>query len=189
MTRLRALPGKIRIYRVPAYEPPYDDERPPDWPAPDPWQPTLDFTAARSGCPRPSSGRGVGPVRSAPAAAPVGEETRTVVRRFLTVCVEVLNGYRPAHHLRALSDPLVAMDVIDAGRAAARQLRRQAGPARVRIRRVRMCAPRPDAVEVAAVVMAGPTPDPPSSTGRAWALACRLERRAGQWRCATLRLL
>src|SRR5690606_19525351 len=75
MTRLRALPVKIRIYRVPAYEPPDDDERPPAWPAPDPWQPTLDFTAARSGCPRPSSGRGVGPVRSAPAAAPVGEET------------------------------------------------------------------------------------------------------------------
>ena len=56
---------------------------------------------------------------------PVGEET--VVRRFLTVCVEVLNATGPPT-TSAPSDPLVAMDVIDAGRAAARQLRCRPGP-------------------------------------------------------------
>lgn len=226
MTHPRNLPGAVRIHRPPACEPPYDDERPADWPAPDPWQPTLDFSAAtRPDRPRtPPPGRGGGPLLSAPATAPVGADTRAAVRRFLTICLEVLNGHRPAHHLRALSDPLAAADVIEAGREATRRLRREAGPVRVGIRKVRVCVPRPDAVELAAVVaVTGPTgsvatsapprpgsprPDrpgatgrgpvtrhsapvagPPPAAGRAWALACRLERRAGRWRCATLRLL
>ncbi|HEU4425851.1 MAG TPA: Rv3235 family protein [Pilimelia sp.] len=45
---------------------------------------------------------------------------------------------------------------------------------------LRVCEPRGGAAEVAAVLR---------TTGRAWALAFRLERRQGAWLCTTARLL
>lgn len=151
MTKARALPGTVRIRRAPPCEPPYDDERPPDWPALDPWQPPLDFSISSTRPERPRvTGRAAGPLLSPPATAPASPDTRAAVQRFLVICVEVLNGFRPAHHLRALSDPLAAVTVIEAMTEATRQVRRSAS--RVRVRKVRLCEPRPGAVEIAAVL-------------------------------------
>lgn len=153
MIQAGALPGAVRIRRAPPCEPPYDDERPPDWPNMDPWQPPLDFAAVTHPPDRPRlTGRAAGPLLSPPPTAPASPDTRAAVQRFLTVCVEVLNGFRPAHHLRALSDPLAAVEVIEAMAEAARQVRSMSG--RVRVRKVRLCEPRSGVVEIAAVVTA-----------------------------------
>ncbi|TBL27799.1 hypothetical protein EYA84_28105, partial [Verrucosispora sp. SN26_14.1] len=51
----------------------------------------------------------------------------------------------------------------------------------LRLRRLRVCEPRPAAIEVA-VVLTG-------AAGRTWAMALRLEHRRGTWLCTDLRVL
>ena len=67
-------------------------------------------------------------------------------------------------------------------RAASRTppVRRRSTRPAVRLRRLRVCEPRPAAVEVAAVVTAG---------GRTWAMALRLEQRRGSWLCTALQVI
>ena len=60
-------------------------------------------------------------------------EARLAVRRFVTMCVEVLNGYRPAAHLRWLSLPKEAPGVVAqavAGTIRVAELCRTRGAAR-----------------------------------------------------------
>lgn len=131
--------------------------------------------------------RGVGPDLAGASA-----EARNAVRRFLGICLEILNGYRPAGQLRPLAGPAEAAAVIDqvsAAVARVTELRRAAGrPARtvrpeanpVRVRRLRVCEPRPGAAEATAVLL---------TAGRTWALAFRLERRDGTWAATVARLV
>jgi hypothetical protein len=122
-------------------------------------------------------------------------EARLAVRRFVAVCVEVINGYRPAAHLRSLSVPGDAAGVVAQAMAATQRVaesrrstgRATRGPSRhgrrpdpVAMHGWRLCEPRPGAVEAAVLLTTGE---------RTWALALRLERRQQSWSATTLRLV
>jgi hypothetical protein len=207
----------VRVRRAPACEPPYDDERDPDWL--DLPQPQLDLaslapratddtTASPPGCgaaarpaevacrtPAPGGEAGqAGPTaRTAgpdgrPASVAAGRShspVRTAVGQFLRAWLEILNGYRPLTHARALANPLDATAVMAATTDAVRRfarLREGVPPTRPRLRlgRVRVFQPAPHTAEVAAVIR---------SHRHAWALALRLEHRQGRWLCATVDVL
>jgi hypothetical protein len=92
------------------------------------------------------------------------------------VCAEVIAGVRPLHHLAGRATPEV-YDRLGKTLPAAR-------PATVRHanRTLRVTVPQvqvslPDVAEVSAVVFTG---------GHAHALALRLERMRGRWRCAAV---
>jgi hypothetical protein len=118
-------------------------------------------------------------------------DARLAVRRFVSVCVEVLNGYRPAAHLRRLSLPMEAPGVVAQGVVGARrvaELRHAARPADRRMRRPRpvavlrvlLCEPRPGAIEAAVLLITGE---------RTWAMAFRLELHQQKWAATALRLI
>ncbi|GAA3347800.1 hypothetical protein GCM10020358_63950 [Amorphoplanes nipponensis] len=122
----------------------------------------------------------------------VSAEARLAVRRFVSTCVEVLNGYRPAAHLRRLSQPREAATVVAQGLAGAyrvtqaRQARTTGRAARPRrpvpaaVVRLQLCEPREGAVEAAAVLVIG---------DRTHAMALRLELHDEVWQATTLRLI
>jgi hypothetical protein len=191
----------IRLRSAPPLEPPYDDEAPsPAWAGPGIEQMAFDL-AQRPAGPRPSAGR------RAPAPAGASAESVGAVRRFVRLCLEIFNGYRPAGHVRPLTSPGEAATVIEqvwlvreraAGRghpspalrdsAALRPApglgrRAAGGPARgpaavVVVRRTLICEPRGGVAEAAVVLEAG---------GRSMALAVRLECRRDRWLCTAAR--
>ncbi|OJF16095.1 hypothetical protein BG844_01115 [Couchioplanes caeruleus subsp. caeruleus] len=169
----------IRLRRAPRCDTPFDDER-----EADPWwsphQLALEWPRLPVATPTPS--RQSPPARPT-AASGVSADAKLAVRRFVHSCVEVLNGYRPATHLRRLAQPREAAAVVAQGVAAAHkvaQTRRRRlephPPGRFRARRpvpvavVRssLCEPRPGAVEAAAVLVVD---------DRTLAMAFRLEQR------------
>jgi hypothetical protein len=220
----------IRVRPAPAIDPPYDDEvgraatdflalaQPPlplDWTGP------LAVAGGSRPGPVPHSGARVlptgapvqrageaeasprataGPLaaRSLPPRRPSPAQGATM--HFLSLCLEVLNGYRPATHLRPLTAPTefaaVAEQMARARTRAtsptgpARHARpdrahrpirtvatrpvRNGPPARIRLRRLRVCEPRPGVAEAAAVL---------GMESHAFALALRLERRPSGWLC------
>lgn len=194
-SKLAARPA-VRLRPVPPLDPPYEDEVAPEiWSArPGPGQLSLDLAAGRA-TPPGAGGRGAARGVPAPgqriipssalasALASAGPEARQAAKRFLAICLEILNGYRPLAHIR----PLVGPAEVDAvlGQLAA-GIERLTGPGRAgrrppaQVRLVRVCEPRPGAAETA-VVLGGPT--------RTWALAFRLERRQGRWVITTFRVL
>jgi hypothetical protein len=122
-------------------------------------------------------------------------EAKAAVRRFVGVSIEVLNGFRPAAHLRQLSRPGDAAGVVAQALAAAQrvaELRRAAGrpirttsrhgrrPDAVAVLGLRLCEPRAGAVEAAVVLV---------TAGRTWALAVRLEEQQQSWAATALRLV
>ena len=112
----------------------------------------------------------------------------------MNACVEVLNGYRPAAHLRRLALPREAGKIVAQGftgahrvaemrrtddpRPAVPRARRRPTPAIVL--RIRICEPRPGAAEASVILMTG---------DRTWALAIRLELHEETWLATTLRLI
>ncbi|MGX6601969.1 Rv3235 family protein [Micromonosporaceae bacterium Da 78-11] len=118
-------------------------------------------------------------------------DAKLAVRRFVHLCVEVLNGYRPPAHLRHLSLPAEAAGVVAQGLAGAQRVaalrkalqapgRRPARrPPPVAVIHLRLCEPRPGAVEAAVALVTGE---------RTWAMAVRLELHHESW-CATTLLL
>jgi hypothetical protein len=151
----------------------------------------LDGAAAAGG---PDAGmRGAGSAMRSGCATGAGTagDPRLAVRRFVSVCVEVLNGYRPAAHLRRLSLPMEAPGVVAQGIAGARrvaELRQAARPADRRVRRpgpvgvlrVLLCEPRAGAIEAAVLLITGE---------RTWAMAFRLELHQQKWAATALRLI
>ncbi|ROT32351.1 hypothetical protein EF879_12365 [Micromonospora sp. HM5-17] len=126
-----------------------------------------------------------GPCPSAPAdetspAAVLGvigpsPEAGRVARFFLCGCLEIVNGRRPAGHIRAQCDPAVARGVMHKLVAAAARIsvRCPGQPAPIaRLQRLRVCEPRPGIIEAAAVI---------NVADRTWAMAFRIERRRGRW--------
>jgi hypothetical protein len=112
----------------------------------------------------------------------------------VNTCLEILNGYRPVNHFRALADPLAAATVLaEMTRAVGRLRPATRGRGLVRLRAMRICEPRPGVAEIALVVgtqtatTAGRAAGP--DAGRAWGLAYRLERQHGRWQCTAARLL
>jgi hypothetical protein len=118
-------------------------------------------------------------------------EAKVAVRRFVGMCVEVLNGYRPAAHLRRLALPMEAAGVVAQGVSGARRVaelrraarggnRRAVRPGPVAVVRIRLCEPRPGAVEAAVLLITGE---------RTWAMAVRLELHQQNWAATVLRLI
>ncbi|MEV4706598.1 Rv3235 family protein [Actinoplanes sp. NPDC049316] len=216
MTRQDTKPA-IRLRRAPHSDPPYDDEREPDsWSSPHQLAfdlarllPTAPTTTPAPALATPTARRP--PARQAPAgpAAPtrpgaaaaasstgVSPDARLAVRRFIGLCVEVVNGYRPAAHLRRLAQPREAAAVVAQGVTAAHRVAearrktatrhgterhpRSRRPAPAAVVKVSLCEPRPGAVEAAAVLVIG---------DRAWAMALRLERHDDVWLATVLRLI
>jgi hypothetical protein len=137
------------------------------------------------------AGRG-GPRIGTAAATP---EAKVAVRRFVAACTEVLNGYRPAAHLRRLARPRDAAGVVAQALAAAQRAaelrpagtRSGHGPSRhgrrpdpVAVLKLQLCEPRAGAVEAAVLLVTG---------GRTWALALRLEQDQQAWSATALRLV
>ncbi|WP_092380790.1 Rv3235 family protein [Micromonospora phaseoli] len=107
-----------------------------------------------------------------------------VAHRFVTTCLEVLNGFRPPVQLRQQLDPARSAVLLpELARATARgaPARRRSTRPGLRLRRLRVCEPHPAAIEAAAVLT--------GVAGRSWALALRLEHRRGNWLCTDLRVL
>lgn len=133
-----------------------------------------------------------GPGRTPPpippeALAGASAEARGAAHRFLTRSLEILNGYRPIGHLRAVSALMEAPTILTSAGQALRAIgryreaaglppvagRRPLAPAgRVHPRRLRVCEPRPGVAEASAVL---------TTAGRTWALAYRLELLHGRW--------
>lgn len=139
-----------------------------------------------STCPRDAAARDAGtlvPRPRKPRADPglrCGRSDAVLAAHwFLTACLEVINGYRPASHLRCLVEP-DQMDLLLAG--LAQRAPRHAGPGmprprdgqRIRLRRARVCQVSAAATETAAVF---------GYADSCWAVAIRLERLDGHWRC------
>jgi hypothetical protein len=126
------------------------------------------------------------------AYASASGDAKLAVRRFVSACVEVLNGYRPAVHLRRLSLPVEAARIVAQGAAGAQRVAevrravpgrvvpRARRPAPVAVLRLRVCQPRPGAAEASVVLVTGE---------RAWAMALRLELHEQSWMATTLRLI
>lgn len=142
---------------------------------------------------RPDGGGAVGlALRGGyPSDAGTAGDARLAVRRFVSVCVEVLNGYRPAAHLRRLSLPMEAPGVVAQGVVGARRVaelrhaarpadRRTRRPGPVAVLRVLLCEPRPGAIEAAVLLITGE---------RTWAMAFRLELHQQKWAATALRLI
>jgi hypothetical protein len=179
----------IRLRPAPRHEPPFDDERDPHtWPSPH--QLALDWTVPVRPPQHPAEPPPT-PVRRTVVTG-ASAEAKMAVRRFVSMCVEVLNGYRPAAHLRSLSQPREAANVVAQGLAGARRVSearqaRTAGraprprrPAPAAVVRLRLCEPREGTVEAAAVLLLGE---------RTHALALRLELHDGVWLATVFRFI
>jgi hypothetical protein len=173
----------IRLRPVPRYEPPFDDEA-----TPQSWassrQLALDWPADSRGTPAP-------PESAPPAVAGASGDAKLAVRRFVRLCVEILNGFRPAAHLRRMALPAEAADVVAQGLAGARRAaalrgtsrpgaRRQRQPTPVGVIGVKICEPRSGAVEVAVTLVTG---------DRTWAMAFRLELHQQTWTATALLII
>jgi hypothetical protein len=95
-------------------------------------------------------------------------------QRFVGMCVEILNGYRPAAHLRRVTHPKHCAAVTD--QLIRRTVRVRMPPSHaarqghlVRVRRMLVNEPLPGVAELVAVLEQGPA---------VWAMAVRLERTA-----------
>ena len=132
----------------------------------------------------------VGARRAVVAGA--SHDARLAVHRFVRMCVEVLNGHRPPSQLRKLSVPANAAGVVaqalagarrvaDLRRAGAQRGRRPAKrPSPVAVIQLRLCEPRPGAVEAAVALVMGE---------RTWAMALRMELHHDAWSATILRLI
>ncbi|WP_084297914.1 Rv3235 family protein [Actinoplanes friuliensis] len=162
----------IRLRPAPRHEPPFDDERDPEtWP--NPHQLALDW-AHLIAAPPPPPEAPPPPVKRTIVSG-VSSDAKLAVRRFVKLCVEVLNGNRPAAHLRPLTQPREVLTVLAEGRAAAQRVAqarrtptrpRPRRPSPVVVLRLQLCEPRPGAVEAALILM---------TADRTFALALRLE--------------
>ncbi|MFV2101818.1 Rv3235 family protein [Micromonospora sp. LOL_024] len=179
-----------------AGNPRWSSERPSDRP-PARWNATR--TGRRAGAPgtptaderrslgRPTpAGPGDDAIRHLPleALATATPAATRVAHRFVTTCLEVLNGFRPPVQLRQQLDPARSAQLLhELARAAARGVpaRRRSTRPGLRLRRLRVCEPHSAAIEAAAVLT--------GAAGRSWALALRLEYRRGNWLCTDLRVL
>ncbi len=189
----------VRLRPAPAFDPPFADEANGGWPGPGNDQLALDlFTAeewsARCEPDRPATRRGTArplPTRPArvqqlpPGALVTATPAATrVAHRFVASCLEVFNGFRSPVQLRRQLDPTRSAQLLpELARAATRGAPARRRPSRpgLRLRQLRICEPRPAAIEAAAVLG--------GAAGSSWAMALRLEHRRGNWLCTDLRVL
>jgi hypothetical protein len=169
-------PGRppLRLTVVPTPQPPLEPRpalrlvhpgRPVPRPAPRP--------GPRPGAALPAGPNdGFGPVLSGRADLPPAGET---ARRLVTSTLEALTGRRPLAQLQPLTSPGVYA-ALSAGR---RPRWCGEGGAPVIVGRIRVCEPVDGVAEVSAVA---------HRSGRAHAVAARLEGIDGRWRCTALQI-
>jgi Family of unknown function (DUF6459) len=181
--------ARLRVRPAPRLDPPFEDEcdRPPAGmdmlPLPGPV-----LVGAPRGARRPPSrhsSRRPGQAKSREQLPRPGPEDgcsgREATRRFVGLCVEVINGFRPVSHLRKVTGPQRFADVADQIlRRTARLRKAQGNRQQVRVRRIQMAEPRTGVVEAAAVLDHG---------GRCWAMAIRLERGTRGWECVVIQVI
>jgi hypothetical protein len=137
-----------------------------------------------AGGPEPTAG----PADTAEPGTPSASMAAHVAAsRFVSACVEVLNGFRPAGHLRALTTPFDFATVTTQLTRRAARLRMPAhgrrehtGAERVDMRRLRVFEQRAGVAEAVAVLRHGDA---------SWAMALRFERRRGTWLCTLLEVV
>ncbi|WP_434742990.1 Rv3235 family protein [Micromonospora sp. SH-82] len=197
----------VRLRPVPPLDPPFTEEPADLWPRPSNAQLALDLFDRRPGRPanrhqdpRSAPTRPGGPTGPAgrPAASPgpadplsggldhddVDPQAFRVAHRFVAMCLEILNGYRPPGQIRPLAAPgqaTIVAQQLARGAARSGPVKRRSTRPGVRLRRLRVCQPRPTAVEAAAVLG--------TTTGTSWAMALRLEQQRGTWLCTTIQVL
>ena len=177
----------ISLRPVPMCEPPFDDELEPTvWATAH--QLTLDWSSGQL----PMATLDDPPPPPRPVVAGASAEAKDAVYRFVRTCVEVLNGYRPAAHMRRLAVPTEAAAIVAQLMATTHRVtemrRRLQSPAKrvshrplpVAVVRLRLCEPRPGAVEAAFALVLG---------DRTWAMALRMEQHQQAWSATTLRLV
>uniref|UniRef100_UPI0006936A98 Rv3235 family protein n=1 Tax=Dactylosporangium aurantiacum TaxID=35754 RepID=UPI0006936A98 len=132
------------------------------------------------------------PRRPAPQAGePPAPPPHPAAQRFVGMCVEILNGYRPAAHLRQVTHPKHCAAVTD--QLTRRTVRVRMSPSHaarqgslVRVRRMLVSEPLPGVAELVAVLEQGTT---------AWAMAVRLERQTrpapgtSTWLCTLVQVV
>jgi hypothetical protein len=127
--------------------------------------------------PDPTKGRETVP----PPEQEGGCSGRAAARRFVGICVEVINGFRPVAHLRRLAAPQRFADVADQVlRRTARLRKAQHSRQPVRVRRIHLTEPTTGVVEAAVVL---------DHSGRCWAMAIRLERGPDGWQCTVIQVI
>ncbi|GID98191.1 Rv3235 family protein [Amorphoplanes digitatis] len=179
----------IRLRPAPRREPLFDDERDPaSLPSPD--QLALDWAHLMAAGARPATAAEPPPPVTRTVVSGVSADAKLAVRRFVKLCVEVFNGYRPPAHLRRFSQPREAATVVAEGLSGAQRVAgvrpassgrpRPRRPAPVAVLRLRLCEPRAGAVEAAVVLMIA---------DRVWAMALRLELHEASWVATALRLI
>lgn len=158
----------VVIRPAPRREPPFDDEAPPSWIRPGPYDRRLPFevpTKPVPWAPQPLRTRGL------PDPGAWG-------RRLLIGMIETAAGQRPLHQLASLLSPAVSRglgaDFERAARDGAPHWLHRAG-----VRTVRAVEPTEGVAELCATVETG---------RRVRAIAMRLESRQGRWRCVRLQL-
>ncbi|HET6212312.1 MAG TPA: Rv3235 family protein, partial [Micromonosporaceae bacterium] len=153
----------IQVRQAPPSDPPYDDEvtREPapltQQPLPLDWLGVAGRAAISSGAGRRPGGATAAAARAAAirdARGPVSA-AHAAALRFLYACLEVLNGYRPAAHLRPLTAPAefltIAAELADSvarvgagGDPTGPRGRTRAGATRVCLRDLKLCELPPD---------------------------------------------
>lgn len=126
-----------------------------------------------------------------PADSPALPPPHAAAQRFVGLCVEILNGYRPAAHLRPMTHPKHYTAVTD--QLTRRTVRVRMPPAQaarqgqlVRVRRMLLGEPLAGVAELAVVLEQGPA---------TWAMAIRLERPAkptrglSTWVCTLIQVI
>lgn len=115
-----------------------------------------------------------------PGTRPSASAARGATMHFLSLFLEVLNGFRPPLHLRQLTAPREFLAVVEQVTRALGRVRAGGQPARVRLRKLLVCEPCPGVAEATAVLGQG---------NRAWALALRLERCPTGWVCTLIQVI
>jgi hypothetical protein len=158
-----APPTMVRLHRAPLLDPPFDDE--------------LTQATYR---PQPEEEKPPLPPGALAGASP---ECHAAALRFLTFCLELLNGFRTPAQVRPLLAPEHLQPVTDELTRAMRRthdLRKRFPSSKIRRSQLRTCEPAPGIAEAAAVLNDGQ---------RAFALCFRLERHPTGWRCHALKLI
>ncbi|MFD0584359.1 Rv3235 family protein [Dactylosporangium darangshiense] len=184
----RAASGPAVVLRMPPpldppAEPPPEpalamDQLPLEWPTPPPG-------ATTAPPPHPRS-------RPGPGGAPPGRSSAyTAAQKFVSLCVEILNGYRPANQLRPMTHPQRYCEISDQIVRRTVRVRMAPGEAArnghlVRARRLLLSEPVEGVAEAAVVLEHGDA---------TWAMAIRMERtnRRGVgvlgWMCTVVQVL
>ncbi|MBN1174775.1 MAG: hypothetical protein JXA67_21625 [Micromonosporaceae bacterium] len=182
--------ARLRVRPAPLLDPPFDDEGQRGQitmdmlPLPTPMTASAPPQGPRPVSRRPEGRRDTGRAVEGYARTPEqdgGCTGRAAARRFASLCVEVINGFRPVTHLRQLTLPQRLADVTGQLLRSTRCYRgRGRTQPMVRIRRIRVCEPTRDVVEAAIVL---------DCRGACWAMVIRLERSHQGWQCSVLQIV